>query len=121
MNNNNYTDNPIIDTQVQLKRIDEDIDRVDKELEPDTGILRLKETTTPSTESGYVKIYGKSDKKLYYKDGDGTEHEVSGGGGGGGGSPNTQFLKRIEFDHVGCTTPTIILSREEVGSNKSGR
>jgi len=41
------------------------------------GLLYLKETTTPSTATGYGIIYTKSDNKLYFKDGGGTEHTVA--------------------------------------------
>jgi hypothetical protein len=42
------------------------------------GSIDLKEMgTSPSTFSGYGRLYTKSDNKLYFKDGDGTEHEVA--------------------------------------------
>jgi len=40
------------------------------------GKLCLKETTTPTADTNYGKIYTKNDNKLYFQDGDGTEHEV---------------------------------------------
>ena len=41
------------------------------------GRLTLKETTTPTADADYGKIYCKSDNKLYFQDGAGTEHEIS--------------------------------------------
>jgi hypothetical protein len=40
------------------------------------GVLMLKETTTPTADTNYGKVYTKSDNKLYFQDGDGTEHEI---------------------------------------------
>ena len=40
------------------------------------GYLMLKETSTPTADSGYAKIYTKSDNKLYFQDGAGSEREV---------------------------------------------
>jgi len=42
-----------------------------------SGVVRLYETTTPSAVANYGKIYTKSDNKLYFQDGAGTEHEVA--------------------------------------------
>ena len=39
--------------------------------------LALKETTTPTALAAHGKIYTKSDNKLYFQDGAGTEHEIS--------------------------------------------
>jgi len=41
------------------------------------GALCFKETTTPSADSGFGKIYTKSDNKLYFQDGGGTEHQIA--------------------------------------------
>jgi hypothetical protein len=41
-----------------------------------TGVLCIKETTTPTADTNYGKVYTKSDNKLYFQDGDGTEHEI---------------------------------------------
>lgn len=41
------------------------------------GTLNLKETTTPTADTNYGKIYTKSDNKLYFQDGAGTEHEIA--------------------------------------------
>jgi hypothetical protein len=41
------------------------------------GILALKETTTPTADNDYGKIYTKNDNKLYFQDGAGVEHEVA--------------------------------------------
>lgn len=39
--------------------------------------ILLKETTTPTAVSGSMKVYTKTDNKLYVQDGAGVEHEVS--------------------------------------------
>jgi hypothetical protein len=41
------------------------------------GVLTIKETTTPTAVTDYGKIYTKSDNKLYFQDGAGTEHEIA--------------------------------------------
>jgi len=41
-----------------------------------TGILALKETTTPSADTGYGKVYTKSDNILYFQDRTGVEHSI---------------------------------------------
>ncbi len=41
------------------------------------GVLALKETTTPSAVSTYGRIYTKTDNKIYFQDGAGTEHEIA--------------------------------------------
>lgn len=38
--------------------------------------LYLNEIVTPATIAGYGSIYPKADNKLYFKDGDGVEHEI---------------------------------------------
>lgn len=43
----------------------------------EAGCLTLKERTTPTADADYGKIYTKSDNKLYFQDGGGTEHEVA--------------------------------------------
>jgi len=48
------------------------------EMVVDSGVLALKETTTPSAVAGYARIYSKSDNQLYYQDGDGNEHLIHG-------------------------------------------
>jgi len=42
----------------------------------DGGVLVVKETTTPTADTNYGKIYTKNDNKLYFQDGAGVEHEV---------------------------------------------
>lgn len=37
----------------------------------------LKETSTPTADANYGKIYAKNDNKLYFQDGAGTEHEIA--------------------------------------------
>ena len=41
------------------------------------GVLMLTETTTPTADTNYGKVYCKSDNKLYFQDGAGAEHEVA--------------------------------------------
>jgi len=41
------------------------------------GKLCIKETTTPTADADYGKIYTKSDNKLYFQSGDGVEHEIA--------------------------------------------
>lgn len=43
----------------------------------EAGLLTLKETTTPTADANYGKIYTKNDDKLYFQDGAGAEHEIS--------------------------------------------
>lgn len=43
-----------------------------------SGLLTLKEQTTPSADVGYGKVYTKTDNKLYFQDGAGSEHVVEG-------------------------------------------
>ena len=42
----------------------------------ENGVLNLKETTTPTADTNYGKIYTKSDNKLYFQDGAGNEYTV---------------------------------------------
>ncbi len=42
----------------------------------ESGVLNLKETTTPTDDTNYGKIYTKSDNKLYFQDGAGNEYTV---------------------------------------------
>jgi hypothetical protein len=37
----------------------------------------MAETTTPTADANFGKIYCKSDNKLYFQDGAGTEHEIA--------------------------------------------
>ena len=41
------------------------------------GAIALKETTTPTADADYGKIYTKSDNKLYFQTGAGVEREIS--------------------------------------------
>ena len=43
----------------------------------ESGLLTLKETTTPTADADYGKIYTKNDNKLYFQDGAGVEHEIA--------------------------------------------
>jgi len=42
------------------------------------GVLMLIETTTPTADTGYGKLYWKNDNKLYGQDGAGEEHTIHG-------------------------------------------
>ena len=48
------------------------------ELRADNGVLRLKETTTPTPVSTYAYIYTTSANELFWTDGGGTEHLLHG-------------------------------------------
>ena len=41
------------------------------------GSLCMAETTTPTADANFGKVYTKSDNKLYFQDGAGTEHEIA--------------------------------------------
>ena len=43
----------------------------------ENGVLCIKETTTPVADTNYGKIYTKSDNKLYFQDGGGSENALS--------------------------------------------
>lgn len=64
--------------QVALK-LDENqnVDVQNGELQVENGVLRLGETTTPTADTNYGKIYTKTDNKIYFQDGAGTEHEIA--------------------------------------------
>lgn len=42
------------------------------------GVLKLKETTTPTADAGYGKIYTKAGNELFFQDVDGNEHLIHG-------------------------------------------
>jgi len=43
----------------------------------ENGVLCMKETTTPTADTNYGKIYFKNDNRRYYQDGAGTEHQIA--------------------------------------------
>ena len=43
----------------------------------ESGALALKERATPTADTNYGKVYTKTDNKLYFQDGAGTEHEIA--------------------------------------------
>ena len=45
----------------------------------EAGTLMIKETTTPTADSGYGKLYTKTDNNPYFQDGAGTEHQIQTG------------------------------------------
>ncbi|KKN76976.1 hypothetical protein LCGC14_0364680 [marine sediment metagenome] len=49
-------------------------------LSVEDGLITIKETTTPTADADYGKIYNKSDNILYFQDGDGNEHPLTIGG-----------------------------------------
>ena len=42
-----------------------------------SGVVAMKETTTPTTDAGYGKFYTKADNLLYFQSGDGNEHAIA--------------------------------------------
>jgi hypothetical protein len=46
-------------------------------LQLENGVMCIKETTTPTADTNYGKVYTKTDNKLYFQDGAGTEHEIA--------------------------------------------
>lgn len=49
-----------------------------------SGVLALKETTTPTADANYGKIYTKNDNNAYFQDGAGTEQLLGGASGWSG-------------------------------------
>lgn len=43
----------------------------------ENGILAMKETTTPTADTNFGKVYTKNDDKIYFQDGAGAEHEIA--------------------------------------------
>ena len=43
----------------------------------EAGVVSIKEVTTPTATTNYGKVYTKTDNKLYFQDGAGTEHELA--------------------------------------------
>lgn len=43
----------------------------------EAGCITIKERATPIADTNYGKIYTKTDNKLYFQDGAGTEHEMA--------------------------------------------
>ena len=71
------------DTDANLFMLDASTDRIgigtatpNETLTVEGGVMSLKETTTPTATTNYGKIYTKTDNKLYFQDGAGTEHEI---------------------------------------------
>ena len=50
---------------------------VNADLTLEGGVLCLKEVSTPTADANYGKIYTKTDNKIYFQDGAGTEHEIA--------------------------------------------
>ena len=42
-----------------------------------TGALCMAETTTPAADTNFGKVYTKTNNKLYFQDGAGSEHEIA--------------------------------------------
>jgi hypothetical protein len=49
---------------------------INADLTLENGVLNIKETTTPTSDTDYGKLYTQSDNMLYFQDGAGIEHEV---------------------------------------------
>lgn len=60
----------------------------------DGGGVQLREQSAPGIpNSGYGRLYVKTDGKIYFQDDIGTEYDLTlSGGGGGGGTPRQEFL-----------------------------
>ena len=43
----------------------------------EAGALTIKEITTPTADTNYGKVYCKSDNRLYFQDGAGSEHQIA--------------------------------------------
>ena len=48
----------------------------DQDVSLESGILKQIETTTPSADAGYGKVYTKTDNRFYFQDGAGDEHRI---------------------------------------------
>lgn len=81
--------------------------------------LTLDHTTTPTTPTGAVKIYAKSDNKVYKKDANGVESEI--GSGSGQGSLNIVDNSSASSDTTGWTAATnYTVSRDTSNSPLAG-
>ena len=60
----------------------------------DGGGVQLREQSAPGIpNSGYGRLYAKTDGKIYFQDDIGTEYDLTlSGGGGGGGTPRQEFI-----------------------------
>ena len=52
------------------------METMSNDLTLENGVLIIKETSTPSAVANYGKVYTKTDNKVYFQDGAGTEHEI---------------------------------------------
>jgi len=75
--------------------------------------VTLNHTTTPTEAAGTVKLYSKTDNKVYTIDADGNESEVGSGSGSGGknyidnpGGEGASINGWLEYDEAGATIPT---------------
>ena len=71
-----YSGTHIVDNSGNNVVIGTDTPSANADLTLEGGVLCLKETTTPTADTGYGKFYIKDDNKPYIQDGDGVEHEV---------------------------------------------
>lgn len=77
-----------------------------------TGVLNLVETTAPSAEPGYGKLYTKaSDSKLYFLNDSGVEFDLTAGGGGGGTG--------ITWSEETTTSATMAVNNGYIANNAS--
>ncbi|MFC1658221.1 NosD domain-containing protein [Candidatus Omnitrophota bacterium] len=65
-----------IDTTNRVVGIGTTTPSANADLTLEGGVLNLKETTTPTADTDYGKIYTKNDNKLYFQDGAGSEHAL---------------------------------------------
>ena len=78
-NSTSLTTNPsfVIDDANQNVGIATTSPSANADLTLGNGELCMAETTTPTADANFGKIYCKSDNKLYFQDGAGTEHEIA--------------------------------------------
>ena len=70
--------NTAVDKEVKTNNVAEEVDYTAKWKEAKENLrIQLKERATPTADADYGKIYTKTDNKLYFQDGAGTEHEIS--------------------------------------------
>ncbi len=84
-------------------------------------MIRFKEEVAPATPAaGYVRLYAKTDGKLYFKDDTGTEYSVEGlaGATGANGSPGSDFNGSIAASVAGNAL-TIAVKTKDGSANPS--
>lgn len=72
------------------------------------GVLALAETTTPTADADYAKLYAKADNLLYYQDGAGAEHVL--GDVSAGANMTDDFIVRGDGGAKGVQTSLVKIS-----------